>query len=175
MADIFDSLGTKQVDNGNGTVTAWYNNGRIKETGQYQNGVRTGDWFGYHEDGTPYYRELYRDNRLVQGASVDMLGKRHVYDELSLYAYPVKGMPDFERYVEKNIRRPYPRASGARITVIFQVGRNGDMWDFVILEGLSQEYEQEAIRLIKDGPAWRPGLLHGHTPVPSQGYAVILF
>ncbi|MEJ1239429.1 rhomboid family intramembrane serine protease [Chryseolinea sp. T2] len=175
VANIFDSLGNKQVDNGNGTVTSWYSDGQIEESGQYHNGVRTGDWFGYNEDGTPYYRELYRDNRLVQGASVDKLGKRYVYDELSLYAYPVKGMPDFERYVEKNIRRPYPKASGARIRVIFQVGRNGDMWDFVILEGYSPEYEQEAIRLIKEGPPWRPGLLHGHVPVPSQGYAVILF
>ncbi|MGC3943216.1 MAG: rhomboid family intramembrane serine protease [Chryseolinea sp.] len=175
VAAIYDSAGSKQVDNGNGKATTWYDNGQIAETGEYHNGMRTGDWFGYHRDGKPYYRELYRDNKLVQGAAVDATGRRFVYDELSLYAYPVKGMADFEHYVEKNIRRPYPRASGARIRVIFQVGRDGEMWDFVILEGYSSEYEEEAIRLIKEGPKWRPGLSHGHVPVPSQGYAVILF
>jgi membrane associated rhomboid family serine protease/antitoxin component YwqK of YwqJK toxin-antitoxin module len=175
VATVFDSLGGQQVKEGNGTVTRWHSNGSVAETGLYHNGARNGDWLGYHPDGTPYYRELYRDNKLVQGASVDATGKRYIYDELSQYAYPVNGMSSFEQYVEKNIRRPYPRASGARIRVLFQVGRNGDMWDFVILEGFSAEYEQEAIRLIKEGPAWRPGLLHGHVPVPSQGYAVILF
>ncbi|HTF17146.1 MAG TPA: rhomboid family intramembrane serine protease [Chryseolinea sp.] len=175
VAAIFDSLGRQQVREGNGTVSSWHSNGNLAETGQYHNGMRTGDWLGYLSDGKPYYREQYRDNRLVQGAAVDASGKRYVYDELSLYAYPVKGMSNFEQYVEKNIRRPYPRASGARIRVLFQVGKNGDMWDFVILEGFSRECEQEAIRLIKEGPAWRSGLLHGHVPIPSQGYAVIRF
>jgi membrane associated rhomboid family serine protease/antitoxin component YwqK of YwqJK toxin-antitoxin module len=175
VRNIYDSLGRAQVIDGNGAVTVWHANGRIAESGQYRDGARTGDWFGYHADGSPYFREQYRDNRLIQGASVDTNGKRYVYDELSLYAYPVNGMGDFERYVEKNIRRPYPKASGARIRVLFQVGRGGEMWDFVILEGFSPEYEQEAIRLIREGPVWRTGLLHGHVPVPSQGYAVILF
>lgn len=175
VANVYDSLGRLQVQNGNGKVTSWYENGQVAETGQYYNGMRTGDWLGYHRDGSAYYRELYRNNRLIQGASVDAQGKRYVYDELSLYAYPVNGMDHFEQYVRKNIRTPHPTASGARIRVIFQVGKDGDMWDFVILEGHSKEYEEEAIRLIKEGPPWRPGLLHGHEPQPSQGYAVILF
>jgi len=174
VATILDSLGNEQVKEGNGTVTSWYTNGQIAETGQYHNGMRTGDWLGYHTDGAPYYRELYRDNKLVQGASVDVKGKRYVYDELSQYAYPVKGMEAFQRYVQENIRRPNPTATGS-IRVLFQVGKQGDMWDFVILEGRSPELEQEAIRLIKEGPAWRPGLLHGHIAVPSQGYAIINF
>lgn len=175
VASVYDSLGIQQVAEGNGTVTAWHNNGQIAETGQYFHGMRTGDWLGYHADGKPYYREQYRDNRLVQGAAVDAAGKRYVYDELSQYAYPVNGMNAFDQYVEKNIRRPYPKASGARIRLLFQVGKEGDLWDFVILEGYTPEYEQEAIRLVKEGPKWRQGLLHGHIPVPSQGYAVILF
>lgn len=175
VGTVLDSLGNAQVRDGQGVVTSWHSNGQIAETGQYHNGMRMGDWFGYHPDGSPYYREQYRDNRLVQGASVDEAGKRYVYDQLSLYAYPVKGMDYFDQYVRDNIRRPYPRASGARIRVLFQVGRNGEMWDFVIVEGSSPEHETEAIRLIKEGPAWRRGLLHGHIPVPSQGYAVIVF
>lgn len=175
VATVLDSLGRVQVQNGNGTVTYWHPNRSIAETGQYSFGRRTGDWLGYHADGTPYYRERYHDNKLVQGASVDLSGKRYVYDELSLYAYPVKGMDHFNQYVKENIRRPESRARGTRVRVLFQVGKDGDMWDFVILEGQSPEYEQEAIRLIREGPAWRSGLLHGHIPVPSQGYAVIVF
>ena len=175
VATVLDSLGRVQVKEGNGTVTSWHSNGRVSETGRYLNGMRTGDWLGYHSDGTPYYRELYRDNKLVQGASVDAKGKRYVYDELSQYAYPVKGMDAFQKYVQENKRITNPTAFPLRIRVLFQVGKQGELWDFVILEGSSPEHQQEAIRLIKEGPAWRQGLLHGNIPVPSQGFAVIDF
>jgi rhomboid protease GluP len=172
---VLDSLGREQVKAGNGTVTSWYANGQVSETGTYRNGIRTGDWLGYHPDGTPYYRELYKDNKLVHGASVDANGKRYVYDELSQYAYPVKGMADFQQYVKHNIRRPNTATVPAHVRVLFQVGKQGDMWDFVLLDRVTPEIEQEAIRLIKSGPAWRQGLLHGHIPIPSQGYAIIDF
>lgn len=175
VATVLDSLGNVQVKDGNGTVTSWHENGRVAETGRYFNGMRTGDWLGYHPDGTPYYREQYRDNRLVGGVSVDLSGKRFVYDELSQFAYPENGMEHFQRYVSAQMRRPASNITGIRIKVLFQVGKTGDQWDHVILEGHSPEYEQEAIRLIKEGPTWRQGLLHGHIPVPSQGYAVIDF
>lgn len=175
VSTVLDSLGRVQVQGGNGAVTSWHSNGAVSETGQYIDGARTGDWLGYYDDGKPYYREQYRDNRLVQGASVDRQGKRYVYDELSQYAYPKNGMDNFNRYVHENIRRPYPRAEGARVRVLFQVGKNGDLWDFVILEGFSPECDAEAIRLISEGPGWRQGLVHGQEQTPSQGYAVITF
>jgi hypothetical protein len=61
------------------------------------------------------------------------------------------------------------------VKVVFNVGNDGSVWDFVIIEGLSHDYDQEAIRLIKEGPAWRPGVLHGHEQVPSQGYVEVIF
>lgn len=171
---VLDSLGNVQVQDGNGVVTKWHSNGAVAETGQYVEGRRSGDWLGYFRDGEAYFREFYNDNRLVQGAAVDERGKRYVYDELSRYAYPEKGMEAFNTYVTREIRRPEGSA-GTRIRLLFQVGRKGDLWDFVVLEGGSPACEQEALRLVREGPPWRQGLEHGHIPVPSQGYAIIQF
>lgn len=176
IRSIWDSLGRAQVINGNGKAVSWYPNGQISEEGNYINGRREGDWFGYHPSGTPYFREAYRDNRLIKGVSFDEQGKRYVYDELSLYAYPVKGMEAFKRFVAENIRKPSDtfERSGT-VKIVFNVGDDGSLWDFVIIEGITPSYDAEAIRLVQEGPEWRPGLLHGHVKRPSQGYAEIVF
>ncbi|MEO5979110.1 MAG: rhomboid family intramembrane serine protease [Chryseolinea sp.] len=175
VRNVFDSLGRPQVVNGNGKVTDWYSNGQIAQTGSYKDGRKDGDWYGYHPDGTAYFKEAYHDNKLLKGVSFDKDGRRYVYDELSFYAYPVNGMGAFKTYVERNIIRPTLQNGGGSVKVLFNVGFSGDMWDFVIMKGISPECDAEAIRLIKEGPPWRSGLLHGHVPQPSQGYAEIEF
>lgn len=173
---VWDSLGRAQVINGNGRAVSWYVNGQISEEGNYENGRREGDWFGYHKDGKPYYHEFYRDNRLIRGASEDTNGKRYVYDQLSLYPFPVTGMTEYKKYLEKNMRKPDSAVYKSGIVkVIFDVGVDGSIWDFVVIESLSIEQDREAVRLIKEGPAWRPGLLHGHRKLPSQGYVEVVF
>jgi len=174
--NVWDSLGQQQVVNGKGKCIRWHANGQISEEGSYEGGKKTGNWYGYHSDGTAYFREFYRNNRLVHGVSEAKNGKRYVYDQLSQYALPVVGMPEFKKYIESNIRRPSStEPKFGRVKVVFNVGNDGSVWHFVIVEGLSQAYDQEAIRLIKNGPAWRPGVLHGHVPIPSQGYAEVIF
>lgn len=173
---VWDSLGREQVTNGNGKSITWHANGQVAEEGNYEGGRREGDWFGFHEDGKPYYHEFYRDNRLVRGVSEDKGGKRYVYDQLSLYPFPVTGMTEFKKYVDKNMRKPDPsKYETGVVKVIFNVGVDGTVWDFVIIQSLSLVHDREAIRLIREGPAWRPGLLHGHVKLPSQGYAEVAF
>lgn len=173
---VFDSLGKAQVINGNGKVTSWHTNGVVAEEGQYKNGRKEGDWYGFHGDGTPYFHELYRNNRLVHGASEDSEGKRYVYDQMSQYPFPVIGMKAYNEYIKKQVQRPgIPRDKSGTIKVIFNVGLDGAIWDFVVIESLTPAQDQEAINMIRTGPAWRPGVLHGHLKLPSQGYVEVTF
>jgi hypothetical protein len=88
---------------------------------------------------------------------------------------PVAGMPAFHKYVEKNIRRPFSRQSSGKVNVIFTVGIDGSTWNYVVIKSMSIESDMEAIRLVKEGPPWRPALLHGQEKIPSQGYVEINF
>lgn len=172
---ILDSLGNEQVSNGNGEYKEWYPNGAIAEEGTYSGGSLTGYQLGYHKNGKPYYRELYREGRLVSGMSEGMDGRNYVYDVSSLFPFPVSGLPKFRAYVEKNRRSCEAGRDGGTVKVLFNVGVDGSLWDFVILEGLSPACDVEAIRLIKEGPLWRAAILHGDTKVVSQGFAEIKF
>lgn len=174
--NVWDSLGRAQVVNGNGRSVSWHSNGQVSQEGNYLNGRREGDWYGYHDDGKPYYHEVYRDNRLIRGAAEDKEGKRYVYDQLSLYPFPVIGMTEYKKYLERTMRRSdLPASTTGVVKVIFDVGVDGSIWDFVVIQSLSPEHDREAVRLIEAGPAWRPGLLHGHVKLPSQGYVEVVF
>jgi antitoxin component YwqK of YwqJK toxin-antitoxin module len=174
-SSVWDSLSNAQVTNGNGDVKRWYGSGKIREEGKFKNGRKEEFWYGYHEDGKPYYKEQYRDNRLIHGVSIGKDGRRYVYDHLSEFPLPVEGMPAFKRYVDRNKREPLSLRSHGKVKVTFTVGIDGSTWSYVIIQGVSPACDREAIRLIKEGPKWRPALLHGQEKVPSQGYVEIDF
>ena len=173
-ATVFDSLGNQQVVNGNGMSKRWYSSGQIAEEGEYKNGRREGLWYGFHPDGKPYYKEQYRDNRLIQGASEDKRGRRYVYDYLSELPFPVIGMPAFKKYVDQNKKMPIQSRHG-KVKIVFSVGIDGSTWNHVIIQSVSAECDGEAIRLVKEGPRWRPAVLHGQEKIPTQGYVEIEF
>lgn len=173
-ASVFDSLGNPQVINGNGKVQRWYSNGQVREEGEYRNGRKEGLWYGFRSDGKPYYKEQYRDNRLIHGVSEGRDGRRYVYDHLSEYPFPVDGMPAFKRYVEKN-KRAISKSIHGKVKIVFSIGIDGSASNYVVIQGLSPEHDKEAIRLLEDGPPWRTSLLHGQEKVPSQGYVEIDF
>ncbi len=173
-ATVFDSLGNQQVINGNGKSRRWYPNGQILEEGEYRNGKKEGLWYGFHQDGSPYYKEQFRANRLVHGVSEGKDGRRYVYDHLSEYPFPVNGMPSFKKYLNEN-KRTFSNSIHGKVKIVFSVGVDGSTFNYVILAGLSHENDTEAKRLLQEGPKWRPALLHGQEKVPSQGYLEIDF
>jgi DNA-binding protein YbaB len=71
-------------------------------------------------------------------------------------AEPVFGWVAFDQYLEKNKKVPAgaPSLTG-NILVSFQVNKKGELSDFKIDQSLSKAYDDEAIRLIMQGPTWK--------------------
>ena len=84
---------------------------------------------------------------------------------------PVVGWSDYNKYIETNRfatvptqkvfedyqRRRDTAATGARreVVVVFNVSKTGKLSNFRIEKSLGKQEDAEAIRLIKEGPAWR--------------------
>ena len=71
-------------------------------------------------------------------------------------AVPVMGMSDYKDYLEENIIYPEnePKTRGA-VRVGFTINADGTLSDFEINKSLGKAFDDEAIRLIKEGPAWQ--------------------
>jgi hypothetical protein len=75
---------------------------------------------------------------------------------------PVAGMDSFNIYLEKNIRNPYPGIDRKSVVVVsFSVNTDSTLAGFEIISSPGKEWSEEAIRLIKSGPFWKPAEENG--------------
>ena len=76
---------------------------------------------------------------------------------------PVYGKASFETYILRNIRRPDELIIGQQEIVIirFKVKSDGTEDSIKIEKSPGKSFSDEAIRLIKSGPAWKPAELNG--------------
>ncbi|WP_440132606.1 TonB family protein [Chitinophaga sancti] len=69
---------------------------------------------------------------------------------------PMGGFDKFEAYLAKNVQYPAGLTVSGSVRVQFYVQQDGSLTDFRVLKKLQPACDQEAIRLIKSGPAWLP-------------------
>jgi hypothetical protein len=83
-------------------------------------------------------------------------GNYSVEDFLTKEAEPVIGWVAFNDYLRKN-KRLYAVDSleGNEVIVTFKVNAKGQLSNFRIETSVNEAYDAEAIRLIKEGPAWK--------------------
>ena len=86
-------------------------------------------------------------------------------DELTEYMppRPENGKADFNKYIEDNLRRPDTETDGQRVVVVvnFRVDMKGKIDSIKVIKSPGKIFSDEAIRLIKEGPAWKPAEENG--------------
>lgn len=89
-----------------------------------------------------------------------------LFSEVEQPPVPLDGMPAFLRYIGSNYVAPKAavdaKVSG-RIELTFVVERDGSITDVKILSDLKHGTGEEAIRVLKGSPKWKPGLHNGET------------
>jgi TonB family protein len=99
--------------------------------------------------------------------------------EVDEYAYPVGGFNTFRNYIQENLRETHaikPAGLFKKAFVQFTVDKEGNVRNPRILEGmgLGPGFDEEAIRLIVNGPKWVPARKNGR-PVEASMMEAIIF
>ncbi len=88
--------------------------------------------------------------------------------DLAPYSYtpprPVGGQAKFKEYVKSNLRYPdsgLAAGTAGSVKVEFIVETNGLMTNLLIIRGIGEDFDNEAMRLVKDGPDWEPAEVNG--------------
>ena len=74
------------------------------------------------------------------------------------------GMAAWSKFLSKNLRYPpiaQENGVSGRVTVSFVVERNGEISAIKVLRGIGAGCDEEAIRVIKKSPIWKPGMQNG--------------
>jgi TonB family protein len=92
-------------------------------------------------------------------------------------AEPESGTIEYVNQILNDLQYP-EKASIAevrgRVTLIFQVGEDGSLSEFKITQSLGYGCDEEAIRVIKEGPRWNAAILAGK-PVSQQIEVMVPF
>jgi hypothetical protein len=67
---------------------------------------------------------------------------------------PVDGMEFYQNYLKANNKLIKEGLKGNDVTLSFLIAKDGSPLDIKVLNGISEAYNKEAIRLVKKGPKW---------------------
>ena len=72
---------------------------------------------------------------------------------------PVGGLSNYSIYIKNNLVCPEKESTNNKISVFvnFIIKSDGSLSDFKIIKSNGDQYDNEAIRLVKNGPKWKPG------------------
>ena len=94
-----------------------------------------------------------------------------------LSAEPVEGMEALYEYFDDSLKYPASMESSGisgEVVVAFTVTKEAQITEIEIVSGLAQPFNEEAIRLIKNMPKWKPASLNGH-PITSRLSLPLIF
>jgi TonB family protein len=76
---------------------------------------------------------------------------------------PIDGNESFDKYIEDNLRNPAALTEGekAEVVISFRIRSSGVIDSVNVILSPGKEFSDEAIRLIKEGPPWKPAMNNG--------------
>lgn len=100
------------------------------------------------------------------GAPTEVSIENKVYDASVLDIQPEfpGGQKEFAKYISQNLKYPVVARQNnvsGKVYVAFIVERDGSVNDVKIRQGIGGGCDEEALRLIKNSPNWKPGMLKG--------------
>ncbi|MEM6522657.1 MAG: TonB family protein [Bacteroidota bacterium] len=115
-------------------------------------------------DGDTLVKSLLVPITFKLGSSKSSLSGDEVFTLVQNDARPTVGMIQYEQYLRENLVNPKEAKDNrikGRVFVQFIVEKDGTLSNWKIIRGLGYGCDKEAIRLLKEGPAWSPGLHRG--------------
>lgn len=97
----------------------------------------------------------------ILGSRMEVSEKKGITSGGYMPPQPATGIKEFERYIRKNIHRPDSTTGRKIVDLIFLVRIDGIIDSFDIIRTPGFNYSDEAERLIKSGPVWKPAKKDG--------------
>jgi len=160
IIQFWDKNNIQKVIDGNGIFEDEEN--KCLEKGMLQNGLKVGKWEGIDKKFKISFKEDYEDGKLINGISVDSLGREHNYTAVKESAKPRKGYEHFYKYIGKKFRfTKKTNGQTGKIILSFIVEKDGTISEIKVLRTAGEDLDMEAIRLINAYPEWEPGKYRG--------------
>ena len=153
----------------------YYNKkGKMDSSGNYLNGFQNGSWYFINDTGRYYLQKDYSAGKLINIKDIigiDSIKKRmenttrkSATEEVEVEADFVGGQSRWIYYLGKNMTYPERALKADKqgtVVVQFIIDPDGNVALPEILQSVEYSLDQEAMRLIKNSPTWKPSVQNG--------------
>ncbi|HEY0175298.1 MAG TPA: TonB family protein [Pedobacter sp.] len=89
-----------------------------------------------------------------------------IHDAAGIEKYPEfeGGMGAWSKFIQRNLRYPeqaMEKETQGKVFVSFVVEKDGSISNVIVMKGIGDGCDEEAMRVIKKSPRWRPGIQNG--------------
>lgn len=164
IADYWDSLGNLVIADGNGNCSCYFSEefgAAVREEGKIMDCFREGNWKGFKGD-TLTFEENFQKGEFLNGTRY--YPEKYAYTKLEVQAEFYGGMERMYKLIQNNMKYPKKaRRNGDEGTVYVQfiVEADGSLSGIEIAKGVSDEIDQESMRMVRSMPSWKPGRVRG--------------
>lgn len=122
--------------------------------------------FDFKKDGQPQAAFFPKPSSDPRSQNYSHLGSNgsEVYEVVEANPVPPGGMEGWNAYLKENLKytqKAKDQKVEGTVYLVFMVDKDGKLKDPEILRGIGAGLDEEAIRLVKESPAWTPGIEHG--------------
>jgi TonB family protein len=156
----------------NGIASHYYVNGNLKSSGFTENGITTGEWKYYKEDGEVMHIINYDYNPFSESRrqiSPEVFSGNDINTGQRNPSF-MGGGEEWLAFLEKTIRYPNDAADYPALGIVhveFVVTDVGDVVSGHVVKSVNKPLDDEALRVLEEMPRWNPGLNYG-IPVSMQ-------
>jgi TonB family protein len=159
-----DSTGKVLTENGKGKWVIFNQDfDKVDSSGQVVDGLMDGEWRAPLNDEASFVR-LYKQGKLLTSGTVDKSGKI-TYSLVQVMPQFPGGLDALGRFLGRNIRYPQNAMINGiqgRVIISFVVQGDGTLGGLRVARGIGGGCDEEALRVIKLSPRWKPGLINGY-------------
>jgi TonB family protein len=177
IIEIRDSTGKVLVDKGNGRGIKYLDERYRKNymEGPVVGGFQEGEWQVKVND-TLKTLEEYKKGEVIASSFFDESGNRNYTAVEKIPEFP-GGVAAFGEFLSRNIvypQRARRKGTQGRVIITFIAGDDGKLTDIKVVKGIGDGCDEEAVRVIKLCPLWKPGIVQGK-PVRTAYAVPIMF
>jgi TonB family protein len=160
---ISDSF--SRVDDKTEVQVGWYDDGTPSYAGYLVNGKQNGKWKYFHHNGQLSSVEVYANGRLISAEYSDEKGQPLTDTSNANRKVSFKGgIEGWKKYVEKNLYWPadlqFSKEASVTVEIDFTINEDGKPEDVEVSLPFHPNFDEIALKIIKNSPAWIPAIEH---------------
>ena len=161
---VVDEKTNKKKDSWEGKFQMWYESGQLKRDIDYHLNKIDGHLTTYWGNGKVKRKDLYQEDKEVEGKCFDESGNEITYYPFHKWAEYPGGEKELMNFISRNLKYPVEaQEAGIQGIVVsmFNIDSTGQVTNIRTKKGLFPSMDHEALRVISTLVRWIPGEVDG--------------